>query len=227
MIIYPLPPAELDDKTLSRQIRNIAQVLCNVHHADIACLTDIKKIEEASAKIPLPQKRFAEDKICWWARECRANYLKLVDMGYKCMDEYVYRFNDYPDFGCGKNFLLWAVENVPDLPYGKIDKDCLQCDNDEKGSYGQPCDTHAWGTATPFPLVMPDKYIIFDCDFYEPTAEICIIESYRNYYRAKIKNKLADFVSDEQDKEIALFRKLQMAGVKFTRREKPERLNDL
>jgi hypothetical protein len=45
------------------------------------------------------------------------------------------------------------------------------------------------GSTTAFPLVMPKKHIIYDCDIYEPTAPVCIIESYRNYYAAKIKCK--------------------------------------
>lgn len=31
MIIYPFDPKELDDKTLDKKIKAIAQVLCNVH----------------------------------------------------------------------------------------------------------------------------------------------------------------------------------------------------
>lgn len=31
MILYPLPPQELDDKTLDKQIKRIAQTLLEVH----------------------------------------------------------------------------------------------------------------------------------------------------------------------------------------------------
>lgn len=225
MIIYPLPAIELDDKTLSQQIKAIAQVLCNVHHLywDVTYpnqlrnhrsglnLLDREQSEYCLEKIdniPLTSKGLVDpDAFTNWGLAWQANYLKLVDMLKALLDEHQHRFwvNEWEadeDSEKAMNYFdkyskvyHFCACNALDLPNGKIDENCGQCNDDDTGSYGIACDTHAWGTPTPFPLVMPKKYIIYkqlnnETRFNELSGDENIIESYRNYYRTKLIKKL-------------------------------------
>jgi hypothetical protein len=158
MIIYPLPAQELDDKTLDKQIKAIAQVLCNVHH-----MKDTKDI-------PLQlHKTVKTNDVLNWLLECLANYLKLIDMGLACCEEWEYRFNDIKIKG-GTHYVLdndpdkkkikynrhklqpvveWARDNMPDLP--KYQHTKIAENNNVSWLYNEE-------QATPFPLVMPEKY---------------------------------------------------------------------
>lgn len=71
MIIYPLPAIELDDKTLSKQIKTIAQVLNNVYYK-------VVYLKNKGVKPIMRPKRVANT-MTKWACECRANYLNLVE----------------------------------------------------------------------------------------------------------------------------------------------------
>lgn len=106
MIIYPFDPKELDDKALDKQIKAIAHVLCNVHFK-IAFnkkspdgLDTLDFLSSLVKDIPLKQKIESQKNdlrydfpYSNWASECRGNYLKLVDMGWKASDEYSKRFS--------------------------------------------------------------------------------------------------------------------------------------
>lgn len=175
----------LDDKSLDKQIKAIAQVLCSVHHIIVERIElglDFGTIYE----IPLPYKKYKSfESIAqyrYWASECIANYEYLVKLANCCLMEYYYRkypliFFHVPDeiiyFQHPKHKLHsvieWARDNVPDLPYfiGDFEKTWHQ------------------GDVTPFPLVVPKKYWINDGYGNEGN----IIESYCNYYAAKIKCK--------------------------------------
>lgn len=204
MIIYLLPPEELDDKTLDKQIEAVAQTLCNVHHIHIGKSVPFGTygIEFLHAKVPDDGLYFldfeGEEEIIKWCLKCRANYLKLVEMGLACCEEYTFRRNDKGraifagDFPDGEivskqhrlqPVIEFARDNVPDLPVSVV-------------TLTEFCKTRG---ATSFPLVMPKEYILSGCDIYKPTAEVYIITSYRNYYRAKLPK-----------------------DVVFTRRQKPE-----
>jgi hypothetical protein len=139
MIIYPLPPQELDDVTLSRQIKNVAQVLCNVHHKIIAndfAFFDKEAILKSN-KAPIGIIRYPNSGFNKWAATCRANYLKLVEMGIAACEEYTFRFskrgedNKWKDAGWIdfsipyyeelkqhklQAVIEWAASNIPSLP---------------------------------------------------------------------------------------------------------------
>jgi hypothetical protein len=120
----------LDDTALSRAIREIAQVLCNVHW--ICCdllLKDYQKTGKYNEfyphKIPLSCKG-ENNPWSTWTRECRANYRWMVELGMACCQEYTLRFtkdrdvNAYPALTKFKyhkmqSVIEWARDNVPDL----------------------------------------------------------------------------------------------------------------
>lgn len=200
MTIYPLPPSELDDSTLDKNIKAIAQVLCNVHHTH----GDIPSI---------PLNPEYEDGYADWARTCEANYLKLVEMGEELCIEYSYRNKcscvvggDYgmdghwtECNGCNGNgrhphklgsVIEWCKGNVPELRGCRGKSACTPDCNPDSCYWDE--------NPTPFPLCIPKKHIIYDNDIYEPTAPFVIEESYRNYYKSKLSK-----------------------DAKFTRRERP------
>ena len=193
-MIYPFPLAEIDDKTLKKQIKAIAQVLCNVHHLENECS---KKIDD---NIPLSRSKNYKNILKWsqWARECVANYNKLVEMGLaSCAEnDYRHKLKLKIEYKPHKMFsvILWARDNVPNLII--LDK---------------------WGTVTlngrptPFPLVTPKKFR-FRC----PCGN-CDIRSYRNYYRHKLQQKIKKLYPNLKEKVYP-----RLAGIEWTRREKPE-----
>jgi hypothetical protein len=247
MTIYPLPPQELDDKTLSRQIKNIAQALCNVHWLQLDC--DIAKgIDINYICIPLDENN-RDNLFTQWASTCLAKYLKLVEMGMDACNEWIFRFiNKGKVYNPHKlqSVIEWARDNVPELP-------CNQTD------YSLPSDSFIYdvyqipGYTTPFPLVMPDKYK--NRPFEKYSKEYPIIESYRNYYRARLNRRLKckeckgrggyEIFEGEPHSwaeciesdclEGFLYEKFgEHTGViykrlnpKWTRRQKPEWINDL
>lgn len=192
MIIYPLPSEELDDVTLDKNIKAIAQVLANVHHAVDGLRITLKQIPLAPERIVKHGKgiELSWDNYTNWASTRSANYLKLVDMGLACIKEHCYRFERHAAiYGDEKYFeaVHWARDNVPQFPN-------YHYDNAE-----WPPEA---ALATPFPLCVPDEYKserIYQSGEREITLEIDIAESYRNYYRAKLPK-----------------------DAKWTRREKPE-----
>jgi len=171
----------LDDKSLDKMIKNIAQVLCDVH---------LFKSFFHSKEI--------KDKWSRWARECKANYLYLVELGFTLYSESVFRFGLKKINANRRDVIRWCYENVPDLP-----KRCFSCGDDSESHMCQKC----WNDKRPnsFPLVMPKKYIVdgFDPNDFdkEGNGQSLTIQSYRNYYRA---NKLKQNIQ------------------KWTRRQKPD-----
>jgi hypothetical protein len=214
MIIYPLPAIELDDTTLSKQIKAIAQVLCNVHimlHRQRVELFKNDKSQPSPINFDLPPEKMLhgkpiDDEYTLWASTCRANYLALVDMGLPIIQECIYRWNEpmpesvnykYPEA------IWWARDNVPELPI----KHVFNC----KCEGQWICDECQYSEHTPFPLCVPAKRIIRkECEHSKGNADLSlnmhmfdidITESYRNYYRAKLPK-----------------------DAKWTRRDKPEYL---
>jgi hypothetical protein len=213
-MIYLLPPQELDDKTLDKQIKTIAQTLCNVHwYYNIA--DNFDQVDPAfdnavgSINIPMPYNDYKNEISCW-ARDCLANYKQLVDIGLACCDEWCYRNSPDAEFEHGgtelhlhridsggfkrhklEHIIKWARDNVPDLPNN------LQTKVAEK-------DGVSWlyneQQTTPFPLVMPDEYHIYNMNSVYKIKDECLdlesrkdnnlqvntVESYRNYYQAKL-----------------------------------------
>lgn len=166
----------LDNKSLDLMIKNIARVLCNVHHINQERI-DLGLDKNRSVIIPqIPYKKYKsyEPIAQWtdWARECKANYLYLIKLGMICCDEHAHRF-----FVPGENHpivkyervLELCITNVPDLPESKKDI---------------PPGVIIEGYITSFPLVMPK--------IYQKHYDKCeshgfnVIYLYRNYYQAKL-----------------------------------------
>ncbi len=212
----------LDDKSLDKQIKDIAQVLCNVHHmqSKYACQACDRgfEYEECTCMvdhgIPLPSRlnkdwKFGE----WehWVHECRANYLWLGELGLELIKEFNIR-GQVPSL---KGLYImqaihWARENVPGLP-----------DKDE--FFGDQYAIHTYGKITSLPLVMPKKYIIGDC-YDTKKKEIFLLSvnnilSYRNYYQAKSQQQIRrssalDCMCDTWCKKCK--------NIQWTNRQKPE-----
>lgn len=160
----------LDDKSLDKQIKDIAQVLYIVHG----------RIKFISAGIDTWSK---------WTSQCKANYLWMVRYGIECTNEFSYRFKKYAVFDLGNekvkypydgsyhkyhNIIMWARDNMPELP--RIHADGAICADRE---CKEDC------PATPFPLLMPKRYI----DFVSSNMNHAI-PSYRTYYQAKLRQRI-------------------------------------
>lgn len=186
----------LDDRALDNMIREIAQVLCNVHmlvcdsnkctHDDVHHFKQWYKYS--------PEKTIEETilkcKFSVWTSECRANYEWMIKLGMACCREYEHRYEDEEqegqvnatvEYAQNMGAIVWARDNVPDLPLSwnnnnlNNDKDC-----------------------SPFPLVMPTRYQ--QTSVGESTH---YTQNYRNYYKAKVKD-----------------------DAKWSRRERPEWLDN-
>jgi hypothetical protein len=221
----------LADNDLEKQIKAIAQTLCNVHFI----LPDKIDFDRKSHEELVPLKINAENykkyfKWTQWASECRANYLKLVDMGLACCEEYTFRLSDgYQKDGewfCnGKvryhkldNVMRWCKKNVPDLPHclkHPHGSDCFLQECTEYIGFLEP---------TPFPLLMPLEYRIFSIEHaLEINCEFTA-ESYRKYYRSKLMQKLEKCNSIfESENEISggCKENNNLVEIKWTRRNKP------
>lgn len=154
----------LDDKSLDKMIKNIAQILCNVHYRQSVD-------SETYINIPLkPGKAEGWEFTCKWTKwgsECKANYEYLHKLGWQCLKEKVHRFGCDREWENYRNIVLWAQDNVPDLPlYKKLLSN---------------------SSHTPFPLVMPKKYQTFYKNAHEdfPNQNWHIV-AFRDYYKEKL-----------------------------------------
>lgn len=95
-MIYLLDAKDLDDKTLGKQIEAIAQVLCQIHYQWIDYNAEtIGDANHAADKIPIKDEKIFDSRrndYADWGYTCKANYLKLVEMGLECCAEYSHRF---------------------------------------------------------------------------------------------------------------------------------------
>jgi hypothetical protein len=192
----------LDDKQLNKQIKEIAQVLCNVHWMiRVPCpVCDVGDAEDGCTCLPINNlegkplapklNNFEWDEWSQWARECIANYKWLVEFGWRCLEEYWYRhispnltvlidektrtfINRWEKY---RQIILWSKINKPDL---------LEC-----------------AEITLLPVDVPEKYKfvgqVMKYEYY-------VIHSYRDYYIAKLKKsktwtkrKWPDFLCDKR-----------------------------
>lgn len=220
----------LDNKSLGKMISDIADVL------RYTCLASIYDPFESGEKewfrvtalignITITREHKLYD---WttWTRTCRANYLALVKYAQACCDEFEYRNNEtkilygrkYIKYENGElkeyeyklhkqhDVIRWCELNSPALPSNST-YECLLPD-------------YSSLKAEPWPLVMPEKY------FYQPLlffadgnvdAEIDVIESYRAYYKAKLRKKICPKCVTGMSKEGC-----GKNNILWTRREKPE-----
>ncbi len=210
----------LDDKSLDKMILDIAQVLCNVHHIksseyckDGRIVSDTEYFSIVS-KIPLSYKH-DKGKITallkWtrWARECKANYLGLVELGDNLLVEHEYRGGAWK--GKERNVvkaIFWARDNVPDLPVCG----CKIESNDPEIQELMGC---GFPTPLPFPLVIPKKSYVYknnrDTRYALALNAIDRIESYRDYY----KSNITAYIRRSSGKSFA-------EPVIWTNRSKPE-----
>lgn len=172
----------LDDKSLGKMIKDIAQALCNVHHLESDYINDIDYFDD---NIPLEYSLHATKKrplTDWsdWPRKCKANYLRLVALGSACAKELIHRFENIK-VPCQKyrRVITWALDNIPDLPLAV--------------KYGNGNETRYVlnGDCTPVPLVMPKKYICGDGSRFNTSIE----QSYRNWYQSKLRQKPGCFTT--------------------------------
>lgn len=156
----------LDDKSLDKQIKTIAQVLCNVHWYRAAW-------EREGIVIPL-QPDIRHEGWTHWGEARKGSYLWLAFYLTINLVEYEHRFiscNDVGLEGCSNykkkyaTLAKWAINNLPNLPEQRRKIDNL-------------------------PLIMPKKYIT-DCDVLHECYCDCplLVDSYRKYYKAKLSKK--------------------------------------
>lgn len=183
----PAPSAQyLDDRALSRCIKDIAQVLCNVCYWN-SHLNHYEEMPDKYLKenVPLPPN-ISKSLWVWsqWARECLANYSWLVKYGVACCEEYDFRNygkrweseEHIPSWYKLTKVITWCRDNVPDLPGGQ-----MLCTADMPSS-------NTMDLITPFPVLMPDKFKYgkpLQCELrYDE------IIAYRNYYTHKLQKGL-------------------------------------
>ncbi len=198
---YPKLTAQyLDDKSLDKQIKDIAQVLVNVHKiVDMDKCINNHKNDRPCGCFNNMQHFYSKSHTCdkhklfvtkltktanrtlipWnrCASECKANYLYLVELGWNCLTEHYHRHGVLqgrrPRQVLHKmhHVIEWAKANVPDLPKLKgVDKSLEVCQ---------------------LPLIMPKKYLVEwsnNCDANYLLRDYHT-ESYRNYYQAKLQQK--------------------------------------
>lgn len=199
----------LDDESLDKMIKDISQVLCNVHHdlldekenlinkrTDLEIIPSNFHWECMHKEIPLDSIFVSKNGLLeWsrWARECLANYNYLVGLGLLCLFEYRYVRHGGIKQHKFHHVINFARDNVPDLPVGvcTIENGNLKKTPDTVGEYEA---IFGLGIITPLPLVMPKKYIKADLsnqlnntipgEVFNGT-----ILAYRNYYQGKLKQK--------------------------------------
>jgi hypothetical protein len=179
----------LDDRSLDKQIKMIAQTLKIVYYRHSKHYTHLDK-----------KNKYAD-----WASECVANYLKLVEMGLACIQECYYRWNEpIPENTPYKysEAIEFARDNVPDLPiyYGSTGEALA---NPKQMLEYYLDDSHD-GKITPFPLLMPEKYLdplIYPSHHPYRFNQDIIVKAYRNYYCIKIKPD-AKWTRREKSKEL-------------------------
>lgn len=210
----------LDDKSLDKMIKDIAQVLCNVH-CDVTKLSEKEFFETYEPNMPLKGKYPKHEKWSQWTRECKANYLYLVELAETCSRELNYRFEGLTEKQIRiEKILIWAIDNVPDLPKNYILREnnfeaILKCDYIE--------------SITPLPLVTPKKYIAqwmkdndLDIGRISNTKSGWnngSVQSYRNYFQAKLK-KILDKKSYRKGDIRNEYLKDQLFS--WTRRQRPD-----
>ncbi len=233
----------LDDIALDKQIREIAQTLCNVHW-----FLEPDPFQKVRDKYHIPSGSHTDFNLPWnqWARNCHANYMQLVDMGLACCEEYKHRFSDvekkfvsqtnsYVLTGTWKKHKLqpviaWARDHIPELP-DNYKKDIVIVEiNGIKQKVLSPTLKQEM---TYFPINIPAKYWVVDDPF--PVCDL--VASHRKYYQAKLKKGLKRKIKcpacwDEPEHLLFAGIKAKCPGYiekpitpTFTRREKPEWLN--
>lgn len=157
----------LDDKSLDKMIHDITLVLKGCHNNKFVISSGLNQWTE-------------------WGRECRANYLYLVELAELCSRELNYRFLGLTQTRIKQEkILILARDNVPSLK---------SCTNKEKLCTPE-CRRSSclWDREhTSIPLILPKKYYakwLVDNCYNTEQYDNGMIQSYRNYYQAKIEQR--------------------------------------
>jgi len=205
----------LDERSLTSCIKDIAQVLCEVHRYQY------RVYDKRLDLIPLKHIFSRKDIKNWtkWARQCRANYMYLVYLGLACAEEWNYRFSKPIELHepCNHKvhkfipIISWARDNVPDLPIAMAD---------QHNNYDLNI-----GVTTPPPLVMPNKYLIQDdkllCEMFGVSRNYDLVLSYQNYYQEKLRQQKWKYYSKRDSSGEMQHYRSKLEPV-WTRRNKPE-----
>jgi hypothetical protein len=105
----------LDDKSLGKMIKSVAQVLCNAHWQNHLQLRD------KELRPPLQREGFS----VWteWASLCIANYRYLVSLGLALCDEWIFRFMDEEDFN--SDYEAHHIRNLRSVRIKKLKRRAL------------------------------------------------------------------------------------------------------
>lgn len=197
----------LVDKDLDKQIKTLAQVLCQIHYQYIDYNAEtLGHAQVLAGQIPIYDRTVFDNRrneYSDWGYKCLANYMLLVEIGLECGNEYTYRFTQdkevsaYSALTKWKKHKLqpvidWARDNVPSLPI-------------EVKEYSDVLKRDCYiPMPTPFPLCVRKEHIKRD---YHPAypnlhnddykSPINIIESYRNYYRSRFGDKIPAYTRRE------------------------------
>jgi hypothetical protein len=188
----------LDDDSLDAQIKTIAQVLCDVHHAMATCLpcdeVPTKGCKNCKDKDAIPlEENFSRETQPWrnWAMQSKQYYLWLVNLGLYCEAEWVGRHNTGDMHPCYMA-IKWCEKHEPDL--ARTVEVCHQ-----KGVNIMIINS--------MPLVMPGEFLqgFRRHDLTDDTDRVVL--RYRVYFNALAEKKVLLYTSREKPKWMDLFKK--------------------
>lgn len=171
----------LDDSSITKMIEDISQVLCNVHY--IYLVKNFETDKREFGKIPLTSNDYTKCKWSIWGAKCKANYWYLCFLADVLIQESFFRKVSKNKIHI--NCIMWAIQNIPNLPLWLYEKDEIGHEIFVTGFFGT--------THTEFPLVMPKKYIVStkvkpECGIQEIDFNFSI-SSYRNFYKQKVYDR--------------------------------------
>jgi hypothetical protein len=97
----------LDDESLKKMIKDVFQVLCNVHW--------MRPEDERNNNIPLEHKSHKHKEWTQWAQKSTINYWFLFELVFICLDEYYYRFDLCNELEKYSVIILFLRDNGPKL----------------------------------------------------------------------------------------------------------------
>lgn len=207
----------LDDRSLSRIIKDIAQVLCNVSHIlhweyleenkcckeprpDCGCYYDTLNNEET----PLQPNSYLDKNylIRWavWARTCLANYHYLCDLAQECIVEFYFRKN--LDFNrivgslnlsrtTGIDYAVWCIGGsiLAGLKLHKYHESIEWCVQNPPELPTQAAGREI-GETTAFPISAIPAWFLNKDRWIKNENEFIAVTFYREFYQYKLNKGL-------------------------------------